>query len=234
MIDNVNEFSFFNNEYFQCSFVRIVRKDDICFRRKRVKNAELRDAITQSKISCKPFLQYELKSVENDSNENHKNHTTTNPFSSKSKENHEIKANHHLRNLDKNSSHRHQSSRHQDVEHSSQDDRSLRSKHNNHRPKESERREQNDVERTKRRRSPSVSKDHKRMRRSRSRSRDHAKRDRERNVAERSSPDKVSRSLVCDFNEFPGIFITNMHFAHIYFELFIHSLSKFTEIERQN
>lgn len=178
-----------------------------------MKNSETKDATTQSKISCKPFALYELKTVKNDPmekstesnnrhDENHKGHTNTNanPFASKSKENHEIKANNHLRNLDKNSTHRHQSARHQD-EHSSQEDRSLRSKHNNHRPKENERREQTNAERPKRKRSPSVSKEHKRMRRSRSRSRDRSKKDRERdrNVLERSSPDKVSRSLVCIF-----------------------------------
>lgn len=176
-----------------------------------MKNSETRDAATQSKISCKPFSLFEMRSVETDPieksterinrhDENHKSHTntTTNPFASKSKENHEIKANNHLRNLDKNSTHRHQSTRHQD-DHSGQDDRSLRSKHNNHRPKENERRESTNAERPKRKRSPSVSKEHKRMRRSRSRSRDRSKRDRERNVPERSSPDKVSRSLVCIF-----------------------------------
>lgn len=185
--------------------LRNLRKDDICFRRRKVKNVESKDATTQSKIACKPFLLYELKCVENDPNEkpadrtnrhdeHYRNHAT-NPFSSKSKENHEIKTNDHLRNSEKSSSHRHQSLRHQD-DHSSQDDRSLRSKHNNNRPKENERREPNDVERTKRRRSPSASKDHKRMRRSRSRSRDRTKRDRERNALERNSPDKVSRKLV--------------------------------------
>lgn len=154
--------------------------------------------MTQSRISCKPFLLYELKCADNNEsceksterNNRHDENHKTNPFVSKSKENYDVKTN-HLRNLDKNSSHRHQS-RHQD------DHISLRSKHNNHhRPKDNERREQmNDVERTKRRRSPSVSKDHKRMRRSRSRSRSRPKRDRERNVIERNSPDKTSHNSV--------------------------------------
>lgn len=216
-----------------CSF-QYLRKDDICFRRKKVRSVASNDATTQSKISCKPLLLYELKCVENDPieklternnqrhEENHKNHTT-NPFQMKPKENHEIKTNNHLRNLDKNSSHRHQTSRHQDDHSIQVDDRSLRSKHNNHRPKENnERREQNDIERTKRRRSPSTSKDHKRMRRSRSRSRDRSKRDRERNANERNSPDKVSRSLVCIFmnlmpNDVPSIVL----FAQMSLKYFI-------------
>lgn len=161
---------------------------------------EWRDAMTQSKISCKPFAHFELKRVDEDSCENpiepayqrrdegHKS-TTTNPFSSKSKENHENKSN-HLRNLDKNSSNRHVSSRHQN------DQISLRTNHTNHRLKENERRSQVDVERSKRKRSPSESKEPKRARRSRSRSRDRSKRDRERNAYERGSPVKVSHSSV--------------------------------------
>lgn len=196
-----------------------------------MKNVESKDSTTQSKISCKPFLLYELKCADNEPSEkstehfvrhdeNHKNHTN-NPFSSKSKENHEIKTN-HLRNLDKNSSHRHQS-RHQD------DHISLRSKHTNHRPKENERREQLDVERTKRRRSPSVSKDHKRMRRSRSRSRSRPKRDRERNVSERSSPEKVSHSSVSIF--FMNL-ILKIAFRAV-FQLSILKCLKFTENKRK-
>lgn len=163
-----------------------------------MKNIELKDAITQSTISCKPSLSYELKRVDDEPScekpierthrrdENLKNHTN-NPFSSKSKENHDIKTN-HLKNPDKNSSHRNHS-RHQD------DHNSLRSKQSNHRPKENERREPVDVEqRSKRRRSPSASKDHKRARCSRSKSR--SKRDRERNVHGRNSPQKVSRNSV--------------------------------------
>lgn len=189
------------------------RKDDICFRRRKVKNCETKHAATQSKISCKPFLLYEIKSIENDAiekpaeknsrhDENHKqnnSNTNTNPFAPKSKENHEIKANNFVRNLDKDLAHRHQSARHQDDQ-SSQDNRSLRSKHNNHRSKENECREQNNVERPKRKRSQSVSKDHKRMRRSRSRSRECPKRDKELNVPARDSPEKVSRSTVCIFS----------------------------------
>lgn len=181
-------------------------------------NIESKDATTQSKISCKPHLLYELKHTDSESseksternnrlNENHKNHTN-NPFASKSKENHDVKTN-HLRNLDKNSSHRHQSW-HQD-EHIS-----LRSRHSNHRPKENERHEQiNDVERTKRKRSPSVTKEHKRMRRSRSRSRQ--KRDRDRNVIEQNnSPDKVSHSLVSVF--LPSILIIDLkHNIRVHF-----------------
>lgn len=177
------------------------RKDDICFRRKKVKNVEAKDATTQSRISCKPFLNYELKRLDDGEklcekpiepihvrrDENHTNHTN-NPFSLKSKENHEIKSS-HSKNADKISSHR-RPSRH------ANDQISLHNKHTtNHRPKENERREQIDVERSKRKRSPSESKDNKRIRRSRSRSR--SKRERKRNAHEKNSPAKVSRKLVC-------------------------------------
>lgn len=177
--------------HFHCLiyFVRFdnFRKDDICFRRKKPKNTEFKDAATQ----CTNSLN-ELRKIDADPNEKiiEKNHRrdenhTNNPFSTKSKENHETKSN-NLRNLDKNSSHRHQS-RHQD------DHINLRSKQSNQRSKENERRDQIDPK-WKRRRSPSVSKsDHKRIRRSRSRSRSRTKR----NVHDRNSPDKkVSRNAV--------------------------------------
>lgn len=164
-----------------------------------MKSTESKEAITQSIISCKPFISYELKRVHDESckksidrnrrqDESDKD-ATKNPFASKSKENHDNKTN-HLRKLGKSSSHR-QQSRHQEV------DTCLRSKHTNHRPKENERREQVDGGRSKRRRSPSISKNPKRARRSRSRSR--SKRARERNVYERCSPDKVSSNSVSSF-----------------------------------
>lgn len=179
-------------------------------------NVESAHATTQSKISCKPFFIYELKRVDDDQCEkpiepvhyrrddnttNHKNHTT-NPFSTKSKENHETKSN-PSKNAEKNSNHRH-SSRHQSEQ------INLRSKHaTKYRPKENERRDQVDVERTKRKRSPTPSKDNKRTRRTEpDRSHTRSKHERKRNDHEKKSPLKASRNEVCTILK--GVFVAEL------------------------
>lgn len=177
-------------------FIIVIRKDNICFRRTARPQRKIQtfDMGTQSSISCRPFLCYELKKSDDQLDKmtelrNHRrdeNHTS-NPFSLKTKEHNEIKVNH--RNAEKDGNHRHQS-RHQD------DYNSSRVKHANQRSKEDERREQLNVERSKRKRSRSQSKERKRSRRSRSRSSNRSHR-RDRNAHEPNSPDKASRNQVC-------------------------------------
>lgn len=152
---------------------------------------------TQSSITCKPFITYELKKIDDqldkltDRNHRRDENHANNPFSLKAKEHSEIRVN--QRNAEKDGNHRHQS-RHQD------DYNSSRAKHANQRNKEDERREQTNIERSKRKRSRSQSKDRKRSRRSRSRSRSpNRSHRRDRNAPDQSSPDKATRNQVCLF-----------------------------------
>lgn len=154
------------------------RKDDICFRRKKPKNVELKTTATQSSITCKPFVFYEFNKIDDEKNSSER-------LSERNGRRDEIHAI-NPRNSHKNTSHRYQT-RHQD------DHSSSRNKHSNQRSKDDERREhQSNVDRSKRKRSRSLSKDRKRTRRSRSRS----KRDRENNAHDRISPDKAPRNQV--------------------------------------
>lgn len=141
-------------------------------------------------------MSYELKRVDetstDKSTERNQRRDDNNPFA-KSKENHnENKINHKNRECsdEKNGNNRHQptsQARHQD-------EYNLRGK----RSRDDERRDQLNVERSKRRRSRSTSKDRKRARRSRSRSRsrEQQQRRRDRNNIERNSPEKMSRNQV--------------------------------------
>ncbi|XP_055311070.1 TRAF3-interacting protein 1-like [Sitodiplosis mosellana] len=174
-------------------------KDNILFRRrdKLHKNVQIHNFGTQSQITCKPFVVYELKRVDDAPKErlieqNHRRdeNQASNPFA-KSKENDiENKSNHKSRECfaEKNGNHRHQPTPPQ-TRH--QDEYNLRGKSATQRSRDDERREQSNVERSKRRRSRSASKDRKRARRSRSREQ---QRRRDRNNHERNSPEKISRN----------------------------------------
>lgn len=179
-------------------FISNHRRDDFCFRRRKPPNVQTRETFIQTAITCKPFSCYELKRVDDETSDksierNHRRdeNPAKNPFSSKLKENNEIKST--QRNTDKNNGGHRNQTRHQD-EHNS-----LRGKHTNQRSKDDERRsrdEQLSVDRSKRKRSRSLSKDRKRARRSRSRSRSRPRRERERNAHERDSPVRTSRNQV--------------------------------------
>lgn len=181
-------------------FLYAIRKDDICFRRKKPGRIPTKDSFTQSLITCKPSICYEFKKVDDESQEippiyvqyRRDEKDSKNPFASKPKENNEIKVNH--RNTEKNGGHRHQTRQQDEYG-------SLRGKRASQRNKDDERREQLNVDRTKRKRSRSLSKERKRARRSRSRSRSRPRRERERNVHERNSPEKTSRNQVATFNQ---------------------------------
>lgn len=160
------------------------RKDNIVFRRTKLpKKIQTQNAFTQTHISCKPLLSYELKGIEDDAREKSverlkrrgENRVNNAPISKAD----ESKVSQKPRESDKGAAN--QRLRHQE----------LRAKQNNRR-REDERRDQLFPERPKRRRSRSASKDRKRPRRSRSRSRE---RRRDRNH-ERKSPEKPSRNPV--------------------------------------
>lgn len=176
--------------YNLCCFWCAFRKDNILFRRTKVKRVPCENIGTQSQITCRPNAFYELKRVDDESQDksverNHRrdeNHTNSNPFS-KSKELVETKTNQRANHVEKNGDHRHQSR-------NASDHNNVRGKHCNLRNKDDDRRDQSNVDRNKRRRSRSLSKDRKRARRSRSRRR-------ERNAHERHSPDKSSQTQVC-------------------------------------
>ncbi|XP_031627408.1 arginine/serine-rich coiled-coil protein 2 [Contarinia nasturtii] len=171
-------------------------KDNIIFRRKHnmQRNLQTRSSATQSQITCKPFIPYELVEIDLDARDksmerSHRRNDNqrSNPFASKSNNDNcnENKVNPKSREICVDKNHRQQF----------RDDYSTRGKHSNQRSRNDERREQLNVERPKRRRSRSLSKERKRARRSRSRSRSrsHAER-RLRRRNERNSPDKGTRN----------------------------------------
>lgn len=210
------------------------------FRRrdKLKKNVQTNSIGTQSQITCKPFLVYELKRVDVDAprevtretaavERNHRlrgdENQTNNPFAKSKENNNENKANHKTTReyfAEKNGNHR-QAPSSQQLRH--QDDYNLRGKHMNQRSRDGDERtrDQSNVERSKRRRSRSgsPSKDRKRARRSRSREQQQR---RHRNNHERSSPEKPSRNQVIfvDLNSKQQRCFPNFEFFFTFFYCF--------------
>lgn len=174
------------------------------FRRrdKLQKNVQTHNAGTQSQITCKPFVMYELKRVDDiptdklpERNYRRDENPTFNPFAKSKENNNDNKVNHKTRDcfVEKNGNHRHQPS----TQSRQQDDHNLRGKHVNQRSRDDERRDQSNAERLKRRRSRSASKDRKRVRRSRRcEQQQQQERRRDRNNHDRKSPEKTSSNLV--------------------------------------
>lgn len=159
------------------------------FRRKDKLRKNVHSFGTQTQITCKPFMVYELKRTDDAPKERlferRDENQSSNPFAKSKENNIENKSNHKPREFvaEKNGNHRHH------------DEYDLRVKLANPRSRDDERREPSNAERSKRRRSRSTSKDRKRARRSRSREQQQRSR-RDRNHYEQNSPERISRNQV--------------------------------------